>query len=244
MDELRELIGQSKLVFRRVDSPDELKAAYRLRYEVYCNESHFLDPQQCPNGMESDKYDPHSTHFIVSDQYGMIGTIRLIMDSSYGFPFEEYCCGKLHVDINSIPRKQAAEISRFAISRRFRRRVADGLNYTPDFEDNVTKDDLESTTKRVRPMAFGLYREMYQESKRRGITHWFALMEKPLCFLLRMHGFTFRPIGEEVDVYGKVIPYLAEVEEVERAIYQKSPKFAMEYFIKGLERQYLPKFIL
>lgn len=244
MDELKELIGRSKLVFRRADLPDDLKAVYHLRYEVYCNESHFLDPKQYPDGIETDKYDPHSIHFAASDQYGMIGTMRLILDSSYGFPFEEHCRGKLHIDINSIPRKHAAEISRFAISKRFRRRVTDGLNYSPDFDDNVTKDDLENVTKRVRPMAFGLYREMYQESKRRGITHWFALMEKPLCFLLKVHGFVFRPIGEEVDVYGKVTPYLAEVKEVEEAIYQKSPKFSMEYFMKGLESQYLPKFIL
>ncbi|MFH0764072.1 MAG: PEP-CTERM/exosortase system-associated acyltransferase [Candidatus Omnitrophota bacterium] len=244
MDELKELIGQSKLVFKHADSSDELNAVYRLRYEVYCNESHFLDPQQYPDGMESDKYDPHSIHFAVSDQYGMIGAVRLVLDSPNGFPFEEHCRGKLHIDIKDFSRNQAVEISRLVISKRYRRRAADGLSYTPDFDDNVTGSDLENIAKRVRPMAFGLYREMYQESKRRGIRYWFALMEKPLCFLLRIHGFVFKPIGEEVDLYGIVDPYLADVEEVERSVYQKSPKFAKEYFVQGLERQHIPKFII
>ena len=244
MDELGELIGQSKLVFKRADHPEELDEIFRLRYQVYCNESHFLRPEEYPEGKESDKFDQNAIFFTASDQYGMIGAVRLVRDSPNGFPFEGHCCGKLHIDIKDIPRKEAVEVSRLVISKRYRRRRADGLRYAPDFDDGAAGSDLENMTKRVRPMAFGLYREMYHESKRSGITHWFALMEKPLSFLLRMHGFTFNPIGEEIDLYGMVAPYMAEVEEVERSVYKKSPKFTKDYFMQGLERKYLPKFII
>jgi len=243
MDAISEQIGRSKLIFKRADSPEELDEIFRLRYQVYCNESHFLNPEKYPDGKESDKYDPFSVYFTASDQYGMIGAMRIILDSTLGFPFEEHCRGKLRINVKDIPRKRSVEVSRLVISKRFRRRTNDGLTYGPDFDDSVTGSDLKDIAKRVRPMAFGLYREMYQESKRRGITHWYALMEKPLCFLLRMHGFVFNPIGEDVDVYGMVTPYMAVVEDVERSVYKKSPEFANEYFIRGLEPQYLPKFV-
>ena len=243
MDEMMEIIGQSRLVFRRIDSAESLLEVFRLRYEVYCHECNFLKPEEYPEGVERDKYDPYSVQFSASDQYGIVGTVRLVMDSPHGFPFEKYCRGKLNIDMNAVPRKQAAEISRLVISKRFRNRGADGLYYTPDFDDGVTTLDLQGISRRVRPMAFGLYREMYQESKRRGITHWFALMEKSLYLLLRLHGFTFKPIGEDVDVYGMVTPYLAEVEDIEKSLYQKSPEFARAYFATGLELKYRPQFL-
>ncbi|MDP3789930.1 MAG: GNAT family N-acyltransferase, partial [Candidatus Omnitrophota bacterium] len=78
MDEMIELIGRSRLIFRRVDTPESLLEVYRLRYEVYCNECKFLKPEQYPEGIEHDKYDPNSVQFSASDQYGIIGTMRLV----------------------------------------------------------------------------------------------------------------------------------------------------------------------
>jgi N-acyl amino acid synthase of PEP-CTERM/exosortase system len=238
----KEMIGQTELTFRRIDAPELLEEIYRLRYQVYCKECEFIREEDYPAGMERDKYDPHSIHFVTEDAYGIIGTMRLIMDSPLGFPFEEHCEGKLSMDVNKLPRKQIAEVSRLVISKNFRRRDGDGMYYTPDFDENETTANLEGVTKRVRPMAFGMYRELYQESKRIGVTHWVGIMEKSLWLLLRMHSFIFHPIGEEIDFYGKVRPYLATITELEQALYQRSPKFTTEYFLDGLEEQYRPKF--
>jgi len=239
----KDTIGQTEFIFRRVDSPDLLEEVFRLRYQVYCKECNFIKEEDYPDSIEKDKYDPHSVHFVAEDPYGIIGTVRLILDSPYKFPFEEHCNDKLTVDIDSLPRGKAAEVSRLVISKNYRRRTDDGLYYTPDFNDKVTGVDIADITKRIRPIAFGIYREIYQECKRRGITHWFAIMEKSLWRLLYMHSFIFKPIGEEVDFYGMVTPYLASIEEIERAFYKKSPQFAAEYFFDGLEPQYRSSFI-
>jgi len=84
------------------------------------------------------------------------------------------------------------------------------------------------------PVTFGLYREMYQESKRLGITHWIALMEKSLWRLLSSHGFVFNQIGEEVDCYGPVFPYLADIAKIEQELRKKDPDL-YEYFTQGLK---------
>ena len=89
-------------------------------------------------------------------------------------------------------------------------------------------------------MAFGLYRAIYQESKRKGILYWFALMEKSLWKLLNIHGLTFRPIGPEVDFLGMVTPYLADIRELEKGVHSKFPQF-LEYFTTGLEPELQPK---
>ena len=140
-----------------------------------------------------------------------------------------------------MPRNKAAEVSRLVISKVYRRRKNDGLYYGPDYQDAASRqEEAQELIKRLRPMAFGLYREMYQESKKRGIKLWYACMEKSLYLLLRMHNFVFKPIGREFDFYGPVTPYLADLNEIEQLVSQKSPQL-YEYFLAGLEPQLRPQ---
>ena len=228
-------IGQAEFTYRRVDSPDVLDKVFRLRYQVYCKECGFLKEEDCHEGIERDRYDPYSVHFVAEDAVGIVGTVRLVMDSPVGFPFEAHCKGNLTLNTHDLPRKEYAEISRLVISRHYRRRAGGGLFYALDFHDDASASDLSDIDKCVvTPITFGIYREMYRECKRRGITHWFAIMEISLWKLLCMHGFAFRPIGEEFNLYGKVRPYMANIAELEKALYLKSPKFA-ETFLQPEE---------
>ncbi len=244
----KELIGQTEFTFRKVESTESLEDIYRLRYQVYCKECFFLKEQDYPDGLEQDKYDTYSSHFLAADTQGPIGTARLIFDSPLGFPFEEHCAGSLTINPATLNRKKLAEVSRLVISKEYRRRRGDGLYYTADADNPgstqtavQTKQTLDiGAAKRIRPMAFGLYREMYQESKRLGITHWVAVMEMSLRMLLRMHNFIFYEIGPEVDYYGPVKPYIGEIAEIERGLNSKMPAL-YNYFLDGLEPEYRPK---
>jgi N-acyl amino acid synthase of PEP-CTERM/exosortase system len=171
----------------------------------------------------------------------MIGTSRLVLDSPLGFPLEEHCQDNLFLKQNSLSRKNCAEISRLVISKQLRRRRNDGLYYSPDYVDNP-KDaatEKENLIKRIKPMTFGIFKEMYQESKRKEIKHWYVLMEKTLHLLLKIHGFVFNPIGEEINFYGPVRPYLANLEDLEKGVLQKFPNL-YNYFTDELEPQYRP----
>lgn len=219
-----------------------MQEIFKLRYQVYCKECRFIKEEDYPEGLERDRYDPHSLHFVAEDVRGVIGTTRLILDNSLGFPFEEHCKNNIAFEMAAVRRKHIAEISRLAISKNYRRRKDDGLYYAPEHKD--ASDEGESAKeglKRLKPMAFGLYREIYQECKRRKITHCFALMEKPLWILLRMHHFLFRQIGEEIDFYGPVRPYVCPVEEAENTLFRRSPQ-TLEYLLDGLESEYRPRF--
>ena len=225
LDGIKELVNESGLIIQRVDSIELLDQVLRLRYQVYCNECKFIKPQNCPHEIESDKYDPCAIHFAVSDKYGVIGTMRLVTDSPHGFPFEEHCREKLYTDTSKIFRKESAEISRLVVSKRFRRRAVGKHEYFREHSDGSPRSGLELFVRRFKPIALGMYREMYIETKARGIKHWYALMEKPLNMLLRKYGFEFTPIGKEIDVCGIVTPYLASVENIEMVLRERFPIF-------------------
>lgn len=214
--------------YKKIDITDTalMTKIYQLRYQVYAIECGFINANDYPDNIEKDYYDPQSTHFAAIDEEGeVIGTLRLILPGPHKLPIEHHC-PQINVDQETIPSLHFAEISRLVITRHMRRRRNDGLYYEPQVKDihGTTPDGVEYL-RRAKPMAFGLYREMYKETKRLGITHWYTLMEKSLWLLLRIHGFTFHKIGEQVDIYGPVNPYLGKVENIEQEVVKKSPEF-------------------
>jgi N-acyl amino acid synthase of PEP-CTERM/exosortase system len=232
---------EDRFVFRKLTKPEEMAEAFRLRFQVYCRECNFIQAEDYPQEYETDDLDKQSSHFGGYDEEGrLVGSVRLILPSCDHFPIEEHCPG-LDVDRDKVPREQCAEISRLTISKLYRRRANDGMYYAPQVQDKLVEDQGLYFMRRVRPMAFGLYREMYRESKRIGIRYWYALMEKSLWMLLKIHGFVFRPIGPEVDFYGMVTPYLADIQELERTVRAKFPPF-YAYFIEDLDPALQPKF--
>lgn len=231
-----------------IDDTRYLQDSYALRYEVYCNEQHFLAPEDYPSRLEIDSYDEHSIHVgAINREGGLVGTLRLVLPSPRGFPFHEHCelfsefkdfSSPANPDLST-----SAEISRLAVSKSYRRRANDGLYDLSSQEDIGTQsgEANELIHRRRRPeIILGLYKAMYQASKRRGVTHWFAAMEKTLLRLLYRYQFGFKPIGPEVDYYGPVTPYLAEVAHIEAGIRQRCPEMFAE-FIHGLEPELVPE---
>ncbi len=226
--------------FKHVDFQDTpmMERLYRLRYQVYCEECNFIKAEDYPNGLECDEYDEQSRHFVAMDSSGdVIGTVRLILPQPRPLPIQIHC-----PDIKigeGVPQLNFAEISRLIISKRLRRRKDDGLFYGPQVTDQKVVN-LSGTQflRRAKPMAFGLYRELYKESKRLWITHWYTLMEKSLWLLLRIHGFSFSAIGTEVDVYGPVRPYLGKVSLIEEEVEKKFPKF-FQFFSSDVDLRHL-----
>ncbi|HBR15635.1 MAG TPA: hypothetical protein DD723_08905 [Candidatus Omnitrophica bacterium] len=228
-------------IFKKVN-PEEtelLKQIYRLRLEVYGRECGFIKEEDYPEGLETDEYDEQSVHFAaLGPGQEVIGTMRMILPGRLKLPIERHC-PEIKVANEEVSGVHVAEISRLVISKRLRRRKNDGLFYEPQVEDKrVVDEEGREFLRRTKPMAFGLYRELYQESKRKGITHWYALMEKGLCLLLRIHGFAFVCIGPEVDVYGAVYPYLGKISQIEEDVRKKFPKFFC-YFAETLETKHL-----
>ena len=232
---------EERFSFTKITAPEQLQEAYRLRFQVYGRECDFIKESDYPEGLETDEYDRYSVHFAGFDAQGrMVGAVRLVLPSSPQFPIEEHC-PRLDFDRDLISRQNCAEVSRLTISKLYRRRAQDGLYYEPQVEDQIAGGRGTSFMRRVRPMAFGLYRAMYQESKRKGIRYWFALMEKGLWKLLHLHGLVFHPIGPEVNFLGLVKPYIGDLRDLEKNVFSKFPQF-FEYFTAGLDPEMKPRF--
>ncbi len=220
-------------IFKKVylSDNDLMYKIYKLRFQVYCKECGFIKEEDYHDQIEFDEYDAkQAVHFAALNEDGeLVGTMRMILPGDLPLPIEKHC-PDVKIDKYAFEAGRAMEISRLVISKHLRRRKDDGRYYGPQVRDKEgTGKDGNQFVRRVRPMAFGLYREVYRECKRRGITHWYALMEKGLWLLLRIHGFNFERIGDEVDVYGPVCPYLGRTEVFEKEIKEKFPDF-FNYF--------------
>jgi N-acyl amino acid synthase of PEP-CTERM/exosortase system len=189
------------------DSQELLDEALRLRYQVYCVEHAFENPLEHPDGREIDRYDRHSVHSLLIHKptKAVVGTVRLILPSNEPLPITQVCQDVALARGLAFPTTTAAEISRFAISKSFRRRVEDQHGIDAALVDQATIDD--PLNRRVIPhMALGLMKAVVQMSVAHGMTHLCAVMDPALLRLLARLGIRFDPLGPLVNYHGRRQP--------------------------------------
>jgi len=175
-------------------SADLLKSALALRYQVYCLERAFEDAAQHLDRLETDALDGRATHGLIfhRPRNQAIGTVRLILPDRVASLPVQRLLGKLDIDMRSyFPLAEAAEVSRFAISREFRRRSSDGhleMALGAECRSNLP--------------CLGLVQMLLRMSLARGIGYWAALMEPKLLRMLATMGIYFNPIGPLISHHG------------------------------------------
>lgn len=211
------------------------ESVYSLRYQVYCHEANFLNPEDYSDGLEHDEFDPVSEHYSVTNPTNRneaIGTIRLVRwTQQHSFPTVKYCPALLeHLRHLQFPLESTAEISRLCITKQFKRQATHKLSDSVQPGGKETKGELPN-------ILFKLLRELYISSKYAcGITHWIAAFETPLYRLLERHGINFQILVEdEIDYYGKVKIYGASLQHLEAEI--KNRKSELCSYLMGRERQ-------
>ncbi len=239
-----------RISFVEVDTEFLKREIFKLRYDVYVSEFGFEKKEAHPSGLEKDIYDSHSVELAAIEQTDaetqkVIGTIRLILHSEHGFPIEN--ASPVNFTSEKPPIDRIAEISRLAIRKDYRRRQGDGLYGVRSYKKTTAEDENSCCTEgnrnekvRIQPyLILGLFKEMYQVSKKLGITHWYMITEKKLWYALKRFDLIFRQIGEPVDYHGLRIPYLGIIEEIEKNLMEKHMGF-YEDFLVGLDKQYWP----
>ncbi len=223
------------------DAPQLLEDSYKLRYQVYCVERRFLPVEEYPGGLEVDGFDRHAIHVgVVNTQGDVVATARLVQPSEAGLPLFDHCSIFPH-EISLDPARRVVELSRLSVSRRYNRRAGDefyslqGPSARPDGPERRGEGENRGGGEIV----LALYKALYQASKRRGHTHWFAATERSLQRLVTKYGIPFRAIGPEVDYYGKVAPYLVDLHEWDRVISSRRISL-LDDFLTGLEPEFRP----
>jgi N-acyl amino acid synthase of PEP-CTERM/exosortase system len=181
------------------DTPLLVRAAQSLRYQVYCMERHFEEPAQHIDGLERDEDDARSVSSLLYFKHDPhpIGTARLILpeEESESLPVQRLLAEHGVRTADYIPCSTTAEVSRFSISKAFRKRAIKA----PDLKTLQPGQIAELYT--ALP-CLGLIQTMLRASVAEGITHWMAIMEPKLLRMLAALGIHFHSIGPLLSHHG------------------------------------------
>lgn len=196
----------------RAHSTALLDRAYRLRYQVYCVENRYEDPSRHPDRREVDDDDDRSVHTLLLHRRSgdAAGTARVILprrERDRALPIERILSLAGRPPLEFVPWQHTAEVSRFAVSKRFRRRCGEERGADLCFAPDPSPAPGE---RRLMPyITFGLLQGILGICVERGITHLAAVMEPPLVRLLARLGLEFEPVGGLVEHHGLRQPCVA-----------------------------------
>ncbi|WP_179954316.1 PEP-CTERM/exosortase system-associated acyltransferase [Denitrobaculum tricleocarpae] len=193
---------------------EAIEQAFRLRYQVYCVENDFEDPEEHPSGLEIDAFDAHSVHSLLIHRPSQttVGAVRLVL------PLREMAhCLPIHdlVETEALPFPVAtsAEISRYAISREFRRRS--GEERYADINWHELESKQQFSNRRIMPhITLGLMQNVLRMAIEHGVSHLCAVMEPALIRLLSRFGLNFHSLGPIVNYHGMRQPCFASLDEL------------------------------
>jgi len=202
---------------------------YRLRYQVYVTEWEFEDAEDYPNRLESDEYDRHSIHYFAMDksEERVVATARVILNSPLGLPIEKIL--KVSEQLPGVKKDRIGEISRLAVSKEYRKRAIDQVifgtgPYAPERRQRHIDMAKNSRRQCEHELIRGLYLAIYRDSKKRGLTHWYAVMAKGLHVILKRWGISFKQIGPAIWYHGIRAPYVLSISDLERALSRENPE--------------------
>lgn len=204
----------------QADSRDLCEAAYRLRWQVYCEERQFLDPANYAGPREADDYDKYSLHCLVRHRRSgiFVGVTRLVLAQEgvrrRTLPIEAHCgldAGGSRHWLSGLPRHLFGEISRFCVSREFLRCA---LEHGTD-ADSLARLSVAERARRHAPMiTLALIAASSHLCEEQGVEYCYAAMEPHLIRLLKRLGLNFRPLGPAVDYFGMRVPSYFRVREM------------------------------
>jgi N-acyl amino acid synthase of PEP-CTERM/exosortase system len=190
---------------------DRLKTQfYKLRYQVYCVENAFEDPDAQTDEMERDGFDDHSvSSLLVHRHTGVIsGGIRLILpykgEAKRELPLLDLCDrNALALHSGELPAGRTAEVSRYAISKQSRRLMTE-----------LISGGVATPHQLLRHLSLGLIAAVVRMAAEQGITHICAMMEAPTFRMFARLGLHFHKLGPAVEHHGLRQPSFADLDRM------------------------------
>lgn len=208
---------------------EELKnEVYKLRFQVYCNETNFEDPAAHPDGMEYDEFDERSIHYLIAhrNSNAYAATTRLILPDLQKpdilFPIEKYSIIDNPEPLKDIERKKLAEVSRFCVSKEFKRRKNE-IGSLTGINENSIQYITEDERRTFPHITIALIACLIRISEEHHIHYWYAVMEPALLRFLSTLGIHFTGIGPVTEYHGKRKPGVIKVSDLLSGVFQKNP---------------------
>ncbi|NQV20647.1 MAG: PEP-CTERM/exosortase system-associated acyltransferase [Rhodospirillales bacterium] len=194
----------SSFMIVEADTAELRDICCRLRHQVYCVENAFEDSAGDGGDLESDVYDDFAVHALVLHRpTGMAaGTVRLILPGAKVDPPLPFF-GAYEQPINdndlAFPAAHTAEISRFAISKKFRQSAR--LSEIRAAKTSVAGTADEPTLQDVDAVTLALIRAFVGLASQNDIQFFCAMMGKALLRRVARLGIHFDRIGDDVEYH-------------------------------------------
>lgn len=193
---------EESYIVKRLITPEEIDAAYRLRHEVFVDELRWVPPLL--DGREIDQFDAFAMPFgIISPDGKVVGHVRLIT-SPDPFMIESVFSCLLPKDKPFIKPPNMVESTRICIKKEYR-----------------------NSTIQSMPLAHVLYKAIYNWSLINAITHMVTIIEKRYYLLLKRSKFPFESVGEFLPLGDGVLAGIAVIDwsRVEKDVQAARPDF-------------------
>jgi N-acyl amino acid synthase of PEP-CTERM/exosortase system len=204
---------ETQFEIRTADTPDLLDAIWALRYQVYCVENQFLPAAAYDNERERDEFDEHSLHAVLIHRATgeVVGCVRLVLSHAAGrprpIPLHRLLGAEARARLDSFDQMRLAEISRYAVSKRFRRRAGEQLYPDVGMEQVGGPDP-----RRLMPhISLGLFRAVGRLALENDVSTMCAAMAPSLLRLLERFDISFEHLGPAIDYHGLRQPCLAHL---------------------------------
>lgn len=188
---------------------------YKIRYQVYCEEMKYENPDDFPDQLEFDEYDANqSIHCLLQHKPSGLfaGCVRLVKSGPESdiqpFPFEKHCGINISTCIDTlgpVARSSLGEISRLAVISDFRRRKGETESPCGDLTPQGQKPDSRRT--RFPSISLGLHLAVTAIGLHEGLEGVIAMMEPRLARMLRHSGIVFTQLGPIQDYHGPRAPF-------------------------------------
>ena len=201
----------------------------KIRYQVYCLERGFENPDTFPVGEEHDRWDHHATSFIVQHRASgkWVAAMRIVLPNAASFPVETLQCLDSTCS-ERLRRHKLGEVSRVCVIRSPNPRK---INRHLDWNFGSVNKDSESE------VLLGLIRALILYGLDRGIEHYYLLVTGAFARLLRRLGVVLHQVGIPVKHRGWRTPYLMELRESAASMSAKSEVIRHLFARKALAYQ-------
>jgi N-acyl amino acid synthase of PEP-CTERM/exosortase system len=199
-----------------VTTPAQIEQASRVRYRVYCEEFGYEPTAAFPNRLETDEFDAHSLHCLVTHRRSgrAAGCVRLVCASeNHTLPLEEHCLENVYVEyldtLMGGDRNRVCEFSRLAVDATFRKRPGEDHTRLGEFDSMDCSHQEQRTFSLVGIASFLAAFAAANLAQRDYI---YAMMESNLPRLLRRAGILVQQAGDTMEYHGQRSPYFITTE--------------------------------
>lgn len=196
------------------DTPESRALHHKIRYQVFCVERGFEDPESFAAGQERDRWDESSQHFVVQDKETGAGVAagRIVLPTAGQLPVDGLGCISEDT-VNRTSGHQVAEVSRICMVRGH---VASERGLPVQAVTRAGESEV----------MLGLIRAVIRYSWDHEIPQIYMLVTRPLARLLKRLGVDCTQVGEDIEYRGRRAPYLIDIEGSWRGLVARSGEVA------------------